>query len=106
MKKAALFRFKQFAIQQDQCAMKVGTDGVLLGVLADVAGCGAYLIFGTGSGLVALMLAQRQPQATVTAVELDEAAALQASENFNNRPFSRTHGVYSHPDSTVCYANE
>lgn len=80
------FRFKQFAIEQDRCAMKVGTDGVLLGAWAE--GGQRVLDIGTGTGVVALMMAQRFPEATVTAVELDTAAAQQAQENAAASPFA------------------
>ena len=60
--------------------MKVGTDGVLLGAWANVAGSVSVLDIGTGTGLLSLMVAQRS-DAMITAVEIDEAAAAQASEN-------------------------
>lgn len=75
------FSFKQFTIHQDRCAMKVGTDGVLLGVLAPTIDSGRVLDIGTGTGLVGIMLSQRCPQAMVTGVELDANAAKQAEEN-------------------------
>lgn len=75
------FSFKQFTIHQDRCAMKVGTDGVLLGVLAPTIDSGRILDIGTGTGLVGIMLSQRCPQAMVTGVELDAKAAKQAEEN-------------------------
>lgn len=75
------FSFKQFTIHQDRCAMKVGTDGVLLGVLAPTIDSGRILDIGTGTGLVGIMLSQRCPQAMVTGVELDANAAKQAEEN-------------------------
>lgn len=75
------FSFKQFTIHQDRCAMKVGTDGVLLGVLAPTIDSGRILDIGTGTGLVGIMLSQRCPQAIVTGVELDANAAKQAEEN-------------------------
>ena len=75
------FSFKQFTIHQDRCAMKVGTDGVLLGVLAPTIDSGRILDIGTGTGLVGIMLSQRCPQAIVTAVEIDADAAKQAEEN-------------------------
>jgi tRNA1Val (adenine37-N6)-methyltransferase len=78
------FRFKQFTVRHDQCAMKVGTDGVLLGAWADVAKAQRILDIGTGSGIVTLMLAQRCPDATVDAVEVDATAAAQAAENFRS----------------------
>lgn len=75
------FQFKQFVVFHDKCAMKVGTDGVLVGAWAQVDGAGRMLDIGTGSGLIALMLAQRNPDAFVTAVDIDEAAVEQAREN-------------------------
>lgn len=75
------FSFKQFTIHQDRCAMKVGTDGVLLGVLAPTIDSGRILDIGTGTGLVGIMLSQRCPKAMVTGVELDANAAKQAEEN-------------------------
>ncbi|MBR2369008.1 MAG: methyltransferase [Paludibacteraceae bacterium] len=75
------FSFKRFTIHQDRCAMKVGTDGVLLGVLAPTIDSGRILDIGTGTGLVGIMLSQRCPQAMVTGVELDANAAKQAEEN-------------------------
>lgn len=73
------FYFKQFVVRQDRCAMKVGTDGVLLGSWAE--GGTSVLDVGTGTGLIALMLAQRFPCSRIDALEIDEDAALQAKEN-------------------------
>lgn len=83
-----MFRFKQFTIQDDRCAQKVGTDGVLLGSWARVEEARRILDIGTGSGLIALMVAQRNPQARVTGVEIASDAALQAKENVEQSPFS------------------
>ena len=77
-----MFQFKQFTIRQDLCAMKVGTDGVLLGAWAH--GGDSILDVGTGTGLIALMMAQRFPKAQVTAIDIDEGAFLQAAENVKN----------------------
>lgn len=83
------FRFKQFTIWQDCCAMKVGTDGVLLGAWAPIPPARRILDIGTGTGLVALMLAQRSPETTqITAIELDSAAAQQAQENVSRSPWA------------------
>lgn len=82
------FRFKQFSIRQDRCAMKVGTDGAVLGAWARVEGARRILDIGTGTGLLALMAAQRNPAARVDAVEIDEAAAAQAAENVALSPWS------------------
>jgi len=73
------FRFKQFTIGQDGCAMKVGTDGVLLGAWAN--GGSRVLDVGTGTGVIALMMAQRFPCAKVTALDIDAGAVRQANEN-------------------------
>ncbi len=81
------FKFKQFTVFHDRCAMKVGTDGVLLGAWADFTGCRSILDVGTGSGLIALMAAQRTSLAKITAVEVDSDAARQAAENVGNSSF-------------------
>ncbi len=82
------FRFKQFIINQDRCAMKVGTDGCLLGAWADLSDSRNILDVGCGSGLIAIMAAQRCPEAAITGVELDKDAALQAQENAELSPWS------------------
>lgn len=79
------FQFKQFRIEDDLCAMKVNTDAVLLGALAEIKDAKRILDLGTGSGLIAIMLAQRTAcTAQITAVELDQAAAEQAHINAQN----------------------
>lgn len=82
------FTFKQFFVAHDRCAMKVGTDGVLLGAWAPVDGVQSVLDIGSGSGLIALMLAQRNTKLRVDAVELDSDAAVQAQENFTESPWA------------------
>ena len=77
------FRFKGFTIRQEHTAMKVGTDGVLLGSWAPVPERGRILDVGTGTGLIAIMMAQRSG-ARVTALEIDHDAFLQAKENITN----------------------
>jgi tRNA1Val (adenine37-N6)-methyltransferase len=79
------FRFKQFTIEQDRCAMKVGTDGVLLGAWASLEhNPFSILDIGTGTGVIALMLAQRSSAELIDALEIDEEAYEQAVENFEN----------------------
>lgn len=80
------FRYQQFSIQQDNAAMKVGTDSDLLGTLA--SGGTRILDIGTGTGIISLMMAQRFPEAQITAVEIDDNAILDASKNFCNSPFA------------------
>ena len=81
-----MFSFKQFTIHQDLCGMKVGTDGVLLGAWASGKGL-RILDIGTGTGLIALMMAQRFPQSQVTAIDIDTNACQQARENVQASPF-------------------
>lgn len=81
------FSFKKFTIRHDRCAMKVGTDGVLLGAWADVSSSRQILDIGTGTGLIALMLAQRNEQASITAIDLDGDAVSQARENVAESPW-------------------
>lgn len=80
------FQFKQFYLRHDRCAMKVGTDGVLLGAwtpvpIADGTQVVRILDVGTGCGLIARMLMQRCPEAEVEGIDIDEAAVEQAREN-------------------------
>ena len=81
------FAFKQFKVEHDQCAMKVSTDGILLGAWADLSGANTLLDIGTGTGLLALMCKQRQPALSITAVEIDEAAYKQAQQNIASSPW-------------------
>lgn len=82
------FQFQQFRVQQDRCAMKISTDAVLLGGLAQHKSPKNILDIGTGTGVVALMLAQRFPESRITALEIEEDAAGQATENFKDSPFA------------------
>ncbi len=92
---SAGFKCKQFFVGHDQCAMKVGTDGLLLGAWASLANSAAicagatYLDIGSGSGVISLMLAQRAPNACIHAIELDANAANQAAANFQLSPFTQ-----------------
>ncbi len=87
-KKTNPFRFKQFTIHQDRVPMKVGTDGILLGAWARIKGADSALDIGAGSGLIALMLAQRNASAKIHAVEIDHIAFLEAKNNIKNSPWS------------------
>ena len=80
------FKFKQFEIHQDRCAMKVGTDGVLLGAWAP--GGKRILDIGSGTGLISLMMAQRCQEAQVIGVDLDAEACEEACENVAASPFA------------------
>ena len=83
------FQFKQFTVVQDLCAMKVGTDGTLLGAWADAPiGASQILDIGTGTGLIALMMAQRFPEAQITGIDIDADATKQAQENITASPFA------------------
>lgn len=83
------FQFKQFTVHQQHCAMKVGTDGTLLGAWALAAeGSCRILDIGTGTGLIALMMAQRYPKAQVSAIDIDDGAVRQAKENVSASPFA------------------
>ena len=85
----SLFQFKQFVVNQDQCAMKIGTDGVLLGAWAPIdTRPNSILDIGTGTGIIALMLAQRSNAQQIDALEIDENAYEQAVDNFESSPWS------------------
>ena len=84
------FRFKQFKVEQDGVAMKVGTDGVLLGAWADCSTAKRVLDIGTGTGVIALMIAQRSDAERVVGIDIDAAAAECAAANFTASPWSDT----------------
>ena len=88
------FQFQQFTIHQDQCAMKVSTEACILGALADTEKPNRILDIGTGTGVLALMLAQRY-NCPVDAVEIDKNAAGQAMENVKKSPWSRRIQVFN-----------
>lgn len=87
------FQFKNFTISQDRCAMKVGTDGVLLGAWA--RGGRRILDVGTGTGLIALMMAQRYADAEIEGIEINAQAARQACENVAVSPYAGRIKVHS-----------
>ncbi|MDP2113813.1 MAG: methyltransferase [Bacteroidota bacterium] len=82
------FQFKQFRIIQDKSAMKVGVDGVLLGAWANVSGANRILDIGTGTGLIALMMAQRKADALIDAVEIEPDAFQEAVCNIRQSPWN------------------
>ena len=84
----SFFQFKQFGIHMDRCAMKVGTDGVVLGAMAGEEKAVNMLEIGVGTGVVSLMMAQRFQQLAITGVEIDQDAWEQSSENAANSPWS------------------
>lgn len=84
----SIFKFKQFEVDQTNCAMKINTDGVLLAALVQSEKPKHILDIGTGTGALALMMAQRFPLAQIKAVEIDEAASATAGKNFQNSVFS------------------
>ncbi|WP_053976959.1 tRNA1(Val) (adenine(37)-N6)-methyltransferase [Mangrovimonas xylaniphaga] len=82
------FAFKQFTVEQDKCAMKIGTDSVLLGAWASVeANPFSVLDIGAGTGVLALMLAQRSNAELIDALEIDDDAYEQCVSNFENSPW-------------------
>lgn len=82
------FKFKEFSIEQDRCAMKIGTDGVLLGAWTSVQDAYSILDIGAGTGILALMLAQRSDAEQIEALEIDEDAYEQCVDNFENSPWA------------------
>jgi len=101
MKYSGPFQMKQFSVAHDKCAMRVNTDGCLLGALAgknfDHASIQSALDVGTGSGVIALQLAQRFEKAYVDAVDIHGPSARQATENFKNSPFNGRMVCYHEP---------
>ena len=82
-----MFNFKQFSVSQENCPLKINTDGVLLAALANITGKKNIIDIGTGTGVIALMLAQRNPIGIIDAVEIDAEATKTAELNFNNSSF-------------------
>ena len=81
------FQFKQFRIEQHFAAMKVNTDGVLLGAWTNIDGLDTVLDVGTGTGLIALMIAQRNQNSFITGIDIDQHAAVEAAENAGKSPW-------------------
>jgi tRNA1Val (adenine37-N6)-methyltransferase len=96
------FQFKQFLVRQDKCAMKVGTDGVLLGAWVQCQQAGSILDIGCGTGLIALMMAQKCPASQIDAIDIDAVAFRQAKENFEYSPWADR--LHSYHDSLQNFA--
>ncbi len=84
----SIFKFKKFTVDQSGCAMKINTDGVLLAALAETEVHENMLDVGTGTGVIALMLAQRFPTAYIEGIEIDTDASITAALNFKNSMFN------------------
>ncbi|WP_312825463.1 tRNA1(Val) (adenine(37)-N6)-methyltransferase [Epilithonimonas sp.] len=82
------FRFQQFDINQSSDVFRVGTDAVLLGALSNVINAKQILEVGTGTGIISLMLAQRNPNANILAIDINSEAVQISQNNFSNSPFS------------------
>lgn len=86
---SAPFRFKQFQVEQDNVPFKLGTDGCLLGAWTTIStSAQSVLDIGTGCGVIALQIAQRAPQAQITAIDIDSVAAQVAGRNFQHSPWA------------------
>lgn len=83
----SLFHFKQFVIDQENCPMKINTDGVLLGALCDLENAETILDIGTGTGVIALMMAQRKSNCWIDGVDINHQAYEKAKVNFENSLF-------------------
>lgn len=90
----SVFKFKEFEVNQEGCAMKINTDGVLLGALAVAEHPARILDVGSGTGVIAMMLAQRFPYAQVDAIDIDKVAFLRSEENFIKSRFADRMAAY------------
>lgn len=99
--KERLFRFKQFSVAHHQSAMKVGVDGVLIGAWATSPG-ERVLDVGTGCGVIALMMAQRYPGASVLAIDIDSPSVNEARENIHNSPWNGRIEVKEETFDSLC----
>lgn len=100
------FRFKQFTVKHDRCAMKVGTDGVLLGSWTRVNDARTALDVGCGTGLIALMLAQRNENLNVIGIDIDDDAVEQARENISVSPWRERIKIEKHDFNEVFPSEE
>lgn len=90
------FAFKEFVVRQDKCSMKISTDSVLIGAWADATKAKTILDIGTGTGIIALMLAQRSA-AKIAAIDIDDKSCLQATENFERSKWKSRLKVHHTP---------
>ncbi len=86
-KKISQFRFKQFSVSHHRSSMKVGVDGVMIGCWVDISKSHSILDVGTGCGLIALILAQRAPESTIDAIDIDIPSIEEARENISVSPW-------------------
>lgn len=100
------FQFKRFTISHDRCAMKVGTDGVLIGAWAALPEQGRVLDIGTGTGLIALMVAQRSPAVRVLGIDIIPEAVEQARENVAASPFAENVEIHLQSLQDLSVTNE
>lgn len=89
----SVFKFKQFEVNQTMSAMKIGTDAMLFGALIDSAGKKNALDIGTGTGVLSLMVAQKNPRIQIKAIEIEEIAFHEAKDNFKNSVFHHQLGA-------------
>jgi len=102
---SAPFKFKQFTVNQDRCAMKIGTDSVLLGAWTSVKNNPISILdIGTGTGILSLILAQRTNAEFIEAIEIDDNAYEQCAENFENSPWNDR--LFCYHASLLEYAEE
>ncbi|MFM9945776.1 MAG: 50S ribosomal protein L11 methyltransferase, partial [Bacteroidia bacterium] len=84
-----IFRFKQFAVCHGNSSMKVGTDAVLLGAWAEIKNSKIILDIGTGSGIIALMMAQKNKKTIIKGIDIDEKSIVEAKHNFEQSPWKQ-----------------
>lgn len=104
-KRENVFRFKQFDIKNERSAMKVGTDGVLLGAWCDIATAKKVLDIGAGTGLIAIMVAQRNSDARIIGIEIDSDAASEAMQNVDASPWRERIGIINDDFIKIAQAN-
>src|SRR5690606_38158232 len=92
----SLFHFKQFVIDQEDCPMKINTDGVLLGALCNLENANRILDIGTGTGVIALMIAQRKLGVCIDGIDINRTAYEKSKANFENSLFHASLNAYHH----------